>query len=201
MLVLVQIEHYRRRPYQIRESKEKRFFYQLQLLDLRWKARTSRDQKGLDVIKDSGDSLNGDLFDKVILNFEYLTGSRVLLLMADQALFVYLERNSAIRMRRIEFRGGLKGPLNQIQRLGDFYFFFNFEKEETQNPEKAVLGAQNCFYLRWDALYEQTWKARVGHSNGSGGQGGGLAKDRSFRRDSFKEEEPRTREVRTYHWR
>ena len=158
LLVLFNGEYKYRRPYKISEEREIRFFYQIQVVDLRWRRRGlgERVRRSLEVSKDSGESLNKYLFDKVVLSVEYLSDLRVILLMEDEALILSLDKKSQKRIRSVKFSCGLLGCFDKIQKLGGCYYFFRFEKSTGEGASRERVDAKECFYLRKDCLLSKT---------------------------------------------
>ena len=155
LLALMMVEYDYRMSYSVTGKTESRYFYKLKILDLRW----GDDGKGGERILSFKNSLEGilnaHLNRKKILTVDFLDSSRIVLMMADQALILSNNSNKTLRTRKVDFNG--PRSFNYILPHRGSYFFFNSLKmdqngSDGENEDDSGGRKPRSYHVKFEAF-------------------------------------------------
>ena len=179
MLLLHSVEHNSRRRCQIQEGKELRYYYRLEILDLKFYQRGDYEkEKSLKKLHDLSEVVNIQFSRRKVREFDYLNHSSIVLLTADLAMVFSIEDkiDSCWMVKTIELTG-IASPINCVRPYQDsFYFFFHRNVVESdawkrKNPaysvrREKILGVLGWLPRDWDESQEFSTRDDIGLLSG-----------------------------------
>ena len=148
VLVLHRVEYNSRKSYTLREVKVMRYSYTLQIFNLGWRADAQGIKRSMSLKNDLTTPLKSLRSEGKIYTVDYLSQSRIVALMMDQALLIKFGALGILSTQKIDLTG-VPSPINQISLYKGSYLLFNYRRKDGdfENEDDGRVEPGESFYF------------------------------------------------------